>query len=220
MNKTTLESLEEALERLEQIDGMYSWAHLLYEVREALAEQELYEPEGRCKECLAYNGHLDYCSKSAPVKRPPNCGTGYCSCIECIYGKDGCVADEEQCNDGCLARESVIANALKLADEIDAEFFQGRISNHSGRKAAQMLRMLVEAPVQPVKQETVSIPDHITCPFCESNHVPYWLHDLKLDAKAIRSEALEEAAKVCRTAQAKGLQSIREAIEAAIRGLK
>lgn len=39
-------------------------------------------------------------------------------------------------------------------------------------------------------------------------------------AKAIRAEALEEAAKVCRTAQAKGLQSIREAIEAAIRGLK
>jgi len=93
--------------------------------------------------------------------RPPNCGTGYCSCIECIYGKDGCVADEEQCNDGCLARESVIANALKLADEIDAEFFQGRISNHSGRKAAQMLRMLVEAPVQPVKQEPVAIVDEI-----------------------------------------------------------
>ena len=44
MNKTTLESLEEALERLEQIDGMYSWAHLLYEVREALAEQEKQEP--------------------------------------------------------------------------------------------------------------------------------------------------------------------------------
>ena len=44
MNKTTLESLEEALERLEQIDGMYSWAHLLYEVREALAEQEKQKP--------------------------------------------------------------------------------------------------------------------------------------------------------------------------------
>ena len=40
MNKTTLEGLEEALERLEQIDGVYSWGHLLYEVREALAEQQ------------------------------------------------------------------------------------------------------------------------------------------------------------------------------------
>jgi len=89
-------------------------------------------------------------------KRPQNCGTSYCSCIECIYGDNGCVADEEQCNDGCLARESVIANALKLADEIDAEFSQGRISNHNGRKAAQMLRMLVDAPVQPVKQEPVA----------------------------------------------------------------
>ena len=89
-------------------------------------------------------------------KRPPNCGTDYCSCIECIYGDNGCVADEEQCNDGCLARESVIANALKLANDIDAEFFKGRISNHSGRQAAQMLRMLVDAPVQPVKQEPVA----------------------------------------------------------------
>ena len=91
--------------------------------------------------------------KQEPVQRPQNCGTGYCSCIECTY-------------------------------------------------------------------EPVSIPDHITCPFCESDHVPDWLHDLKLDAKAIRAETLEEAAKVCRTAQAKGLQSIREAIEAAIRGMK
>jgi len=39
VNKTTLEGLEEALERLEQIDGVYSWGHLLFEVREALAEQ-------------------------------------------------------------------------------------------------------------------------------------------------------------------------------------
>jgi len=44
MNKTTLEGLEEALERLEQIDGVYSWGHLLFEVREALAEQNKQEP--------------------------------------------------------------------------------------------------------------------------------------------------------------------------------
>ena len=46
------------------------------------------------------------------------------------------------------------------------------------------------------------------------------LYAAPVSTEAIRSEALEEAAKVCRTAQAKGLQSIREAIEAAIRGLK
>lgn len=32
--------------------------------------------------------------------------------------------------------------ALRLADDLDAEFVQGRISNHSGRKAAVMLRRL------------------------------------------------------------------------------
>ena len=30
--------------------------------------------------------------------------------------------------------------ALRLADELDAEFAQGRISNHTGRKAATELR--------------------------------------------------------------------------------
>ena len=32
--------------------------------------------------------------------------------------------------------------ALRLADELDAEFAQGRISNHTGRKAATELRLL------------------------------------------------------------------------------
>lgn len=35
--------------------------------------------------------------------------------------------------------------ALRLADDLDAEFVQGRISNHSGRKAATELRRLHEA---------------------------------------------------------------------------
>jgi hypothetical protein len=152
-------------------------------------------------------------------KRPQNCGTGYCSCIECIYGDNGCVADEEQCNDGYLAQKSAIADALKLANDLDAEFFQGRISNHNGRKAAQTIRMLIDAPVQPVKQEPVSIPDHITCPFCESHHVPYWLHDLKLDAKAIRAEALEEAAKVCEQDEFQ-IYETAERCAAAIRSMK
>ena len=156
MNKTT-EALKLAEKTLEDIIRVYKFetgtpVTALAAIREALAEQELYEPEGRCKECLAYNGHLDYCSKSAPVKRPQNCGTGYCSCIECPY-------------------------------------------------------------------EPVSIPDHIICPFCESDHVPDWLHDLKLDAKAIRAEALEQAAEWCdRLANNGSLDA--EDCAAAIRGLK
>ena len=47
MKKTTLEGLEEALERLEQIDGKYSWGHLLFEVREALSEPDMKE----CRHC-------------------------------------------------------------------------------------------------------------------------------------------------------------------------
>ena len=35
--------------------------------------------------------------------------------------------------------------ALRLADALDAEFVQGRISNHNGRKAAVELRRLHEA---------------------------------------------------------------------------
>ena len=50
-----------------------------------------------------------------------------------------------------------------------------------------------------VEREPVPIPDHITCPFCESDHVPDWLHDLKLDAKAIRAEALKEAEEIAKT---------------------
>jgi hypothetical protein len=34
--------------------------------------------------------------------------------------------------------------ALRLADALDAEFAQGRISNHTGRKAAAELRRLHE----------------------------------------------------------------------------
>ena len=38
-----------------------------------------------------------------------------------------------------------IIGALKLADDLDEEFCQGRISNHNGRKAAQMIRLLIDA---------------------------------------------------------------------------
>lgn len=28
-----------------------------------------------------------------------------------------------------------------------------------------------------------SLPDHASCPFCQSNHVPHWLHDINMDFK-------------------------------------
>ena len=38
--------------------------------------------------------------------------------------------------------------ALRLADELDGEFVQGRISNHTGRKAAAELRRLSAVEAQ------------------------------------------------------------------------
>ena len=166
MNKTT-EALNLAEEALESCDaGDYSTGHVIHPsfnnktvdealaaIREALAEPDIEEMT-----------LTQIASRHEPVQRPQNCGTGYCSCIECPY-------------------------------------------------------------------EPVSIPDHIICPFCESDHVPDWLHDLKLDAKAIRAEALEEAAKVAESVVAKQSKHINdgkpfyanmywEEIAAAIRGLK
>jgi hypothetical protein len=43
-----------------------------------------------------------------------------------------------------LAQREWVPEALRLADALDAEFVQGRISNHSGRKAAVELRRLHE----------------------------------------------------------------------------
>lgn len=141
----TTEQAQQIEEALEDIVRVFEFetgtpVEALATIREARAEQELYEPEGRCKECLAYNGHLDYCSKSAPVKRPQNCGTGYCSCIECPY--------------------------------------------------------------EPVKQEPVEW--HVENVYERGDKYFAWIGDgyvqiftAPVDAKAIRSEALEEAAKVC-----------------------
>jgi hypothetical protein len=48
----------------------------------------------------------------------------------------------------------------------------------------------------------------------------YPIYMMEKFASLVRAEALEEAASVATTAHAQGLQSIREAIAAAIRGLK
>jgi hypothetical protein len=134
----------------------------------------------------------------------------------------------------CLARESAIKEALKLADEIDAEFYQGRISNHNGRKAAQMIRLLVDSPVQPVKQEPVAWAEYnpkgarsnlyfeFGAGLCEEDIKNGWrlepLYAAPVDAKDIRAEALEEAAIAGGAAAMAGLDFIE--VAAAIRGLK
>ena len=52
---------------------------------------------------------------------------------------------ETTCGGSGMSREAMKQpEALRLADALDDEFAQGRISNHSGRKAAVELRRLHE----------------------------------------------------------------------------
>ena len=102
-----------------------------------------------------------------------------------------------------------------------------RACNLAGIEYKDFLRIKahlpIVAPVQQVEQEPVAwMEDSIELYVSErpSNTYTIPLYAAPVSAEAIRAESLEEAAKVCRTAQAKGLQSIREAIEAAIRRLK
>ena len=86
-----------------------------------------------------------------------------------------------------------------------------------------------ELLAEPVKQEPVAVVEitygrdpecYVTGNIDDFPEGVFKLYAAPVDAKAIRAEALEEAAKVASTAHAQGLQSIREAIAAAIRGLK
>ena len=86
-----------------------SWNKALAAIREALAEQK--DKPAECANGCPKNTVCDYCQRAEPVKqtvvcnnlpvdvnkiiesikdaepvkRPQNCGTGYCSCIECPY---------------------------------------------------------------------------------------------------------------------------------------
>lgn len=102
MNKTTLESLEEALERLEHIDGKYSWAHLLYEVREALAEPEITtldvcgEVCARAKLCYGCGKALD--EANAKLAEPYACEAGECPDKSLCAGAFQCLFKAEPVN--------------------------------------------------------------------------------------------------------------------------
>ena len=119
---------------------------------------------------------------------------------------------------------------MKLADEIDAEFFQGRISNHSGRKAAQTIRMLIDAPVQPVKQDKYKKAYEIwqdKTEWVQETAQPRELGLHRADVLKMRIEAAvlaerEACAKVCEQIDAnnKGFPLNAKTYAAAIRGMK
>lgn len=119
--------------------------------------------------------------------------------------------------------------AFKLAEEAleELHYSSGTVKAVTLYKSA--LAAIREALAGQGKQEPVSEHDlhDVRCECCGymTHHREHMgciraAYAAPVSAEAIRAEALEEAAKVCRTAQAQGLQSIREAIEEAIRGLK
>ena len=116
--------------------------------------------------------------------------------------------------------------ALKLAKEALQSCEAGNWSMSYDELAVdEALATIREALAEPVKQKLVGVVEPseewgVAGVLIAGLPIGTKLYADPVSAEAIRAEALEEAAKVCRTAQAKGLQSIREAIEAAIRGLK
>ena len=123
--------------------------------------------------------------------------------------------------------------ALKLAEEAleELHYSSGTVKAVTLYKSA--LAAIREALAEPVKQEPVAIvvskygdPESFgerrLEVLIDIQALPYDtpFYAAPVDAKAIRSEALEEAAKVCRTAQAQGFPLNAKTYAAAIRGLK
>ena len=181
MNKTTLEGLEEALERLEQIDGKYSWAHLLFEVREALAEPV--KPKECAKGCPE-NTVCNYCQRAEPVKQEPEKLIEEIKMKPIAYLIDGELRVEADYAGKIYYSEKPIydeadirkdeRNKLMSTELTDDDILEANKHSHGNTEWARkkaFSHSLINA-------------------FKHKNAAP-------VDAKAIRAEALEEAAKWC-----------------------
>jgi hypothetical protein len=89
------EAIKLALEALKQIDGSMpfpSAKRAQAALREALAEQpaqqepiiKSYLKKDNSQPVTFFDYEPDGMHHNKPQKRPQNCGTGYCSCIECV----------------------------------------------------------------------------------------------------------------------------------------
>lgn len=270
MNKTTLESLEEALERLEQIDGMYSWAHLLYEVRDALAEHDLHDV--RCECCGYMTHHREHmgcirAAYAAPVSAPEQelvVDYAYATIKE-YEGLVGFSVSEAFRAGWNMARttnsmlginaapaqpvkqEPVISDVFFICNAYESGFGHGAkndglndgsiFANKQQGEAYEFgyAEGLKRSKREPVKQEPVAWDlaekvrrdlDRKSCPdaymrIAMESIVKHYA--APVDAKAVRAEALEEAAKVCddmgKTMPDRDGE-ITEWCAAAIRGLK
>ena len=187
MNKKTLEGLEEALERLEHIDGVYSWGHLLFEVREALAKPQITTPDV-CGEVCARSKLCYGCGKSFDEALADHSGDANEMVAEPVWILPG---------GGLVGKaEPVKQEPVAWATKISKAFFN--------------------SPANGVFQVSHLMRDEYNVP----------LYASPVDAKAIRAEALEEAAKLCEEGtaltafQSKDCYSYARNRAVAIRGLK
>jgi len=65
----------ERLYTADEVDGMIARATA------KAAQQPLMEPEGKCKECLTYNGHQDGCSHATPPAAAISCYSVKWCCV-------------------------------------------------------------------------------------------------------------------------------------------
>ena len=132
-----------------------------------------------------------------PVKRPQNCGTGYCSCIECPYEpvKQEPVVTERQFKLAMKQWEDWKAYALEL---------QEKLVKHEGGSPM----ILNTAPVQPVKQEPVAwahpsggyLSDKYIKEFATGMEIANYnipLYAAPVDAKAIRADLMKQVMDTC-----------------------
>ena len=215
MNKTTeaLKLAEEALNAMLTHMGMDEdeWTkptfnqarEALAAIREALEEQEKQEPVYAFRR----RGLDDFCTctkeRYEELVDKPNLFE-----VTTFYAAS---VSAEPCKE-CGAKQAQI-------DRLMLEYCPDEMTHEQMQEWEKNIKPFVE----PENQEPVAwMEDSIELYVSErpSNTYTIPLYAAPVSAEAIRAEALEEAAKVCRTAQAQGLQSIREAIEEAIRGLK
>jgi hypothetical protein len=172
MNKTTeaLKLAEEALERLEQIDGVYSWGHVQEAVREALAEKI---PEW-----------VDVDDYEEPVKHSERYW---------LHEINNARADGYE--RGYMAAKKLYAEPVKQEPVawlfqheetgrtlcVDVQQVQWNFEKNNPR--LQKIHPLYAAPVdaKAIREERDSM----------------WLAQMEFEEKRVRAEALEEAAKVC-----------------------
>jgi hypothetical protein len=78
----------------------------------------------------------------------------------------------EQGWNAALAQREWIPEALRLADALDHEFVQGRISNHTGRKAAVELRRLALKQWVSLTDDEINI---LSCEMVKGDKSVNWL---------------------------------------------